>query len=167
MTEPLNPNPHDGPTPDETFTWTGGDAASGGAQGASDSSNATGSAGASGSTGPAAAGATALLESLREAVDDLAERATPTVRAFSARAAELAASAADKAAPLVRRAGEATSDASGKLAEKSRSWASDLRASMGSSDAPAAGTTGGAPTDVPPPPAHDAGDTPTDGATPG
>ena len=29
MTEPLTPNPHDEPTPDETFTWTGDQAGEG------------------------------------------------------------------------------------------------------------------------------------------
>ena len=83
--------------------------------------------------------ATAILESLREAVDDLAERASPTVREFSARAAELAAVAADRAAPLAKRAGEATSDASGKLAEQvARSGPSDLRASAAPDARPAA-----------------------------
>ena len=96
--------------------------------------------------------ATAILESLREAVDDLAERATPTVREFSARAAELAAVAADRAAPLARRAGEVTSDASGKLATKSRIWAADLRASISPDDAPAAGAEGPASTTPTPPP---------------
>ena len=52
------------------------------------------------------------------------------MREFSARAAEFAAVAADRAAPFARRAGEATADASGKLATKSRSWAADLRASL-------------------------------------
>lgn len=78
-------------------------------------------------------GATAatILESIREAVDDLAERAGPTVKEFSAKAAEVAAVAADKAGPYARQAGEAAADASGKLAEKSRSWASDIRTSLG------------------------------------
>ena len=147
MTEPLTPQPHDEPTPDETFTWTGdqeGDAAQGHADHADHAD--TGSAGSSGSTGTSGSGstagassATALLETLREAVDDLAERASPTVREFSARAAELVATAADKAAPLAKRAGEATSEASGKLAQKSRSWASDLHASVGTDDADAPG----------------------------
>jgi len=78
--------------------------------------------------------ATAILESLRGAVDDLAERAAPTMREFSARAAELAAVAADRAVPLAKRAGEVTADVSGKLASKSRDWASDLRSSPGSAD---------------------------------
>ena len=157
MTDPLTPQPHDEPTPDETFTWTGdqeGDRAQGhadhadhstGSTGSTGPSDSTGSAGASGSTSGASS-ATALLETLREAVDDLAERASPTVREFSARAAELVATAADKAAPLAKRAGEATSEASGKLAQKSRSWASDLHASVDSDAADASGHG----TDTPP-----------------
>jgi hypothetical protein len=81
-----------------------------------------------------------VLETLREAVDDIAERAAPTVRELSARAAELTAAAAVKAAPLVKRAGEVTADASTKLAEKSRGWAADLRSGVG------AGTAGDEPT---------------------
>ena len=93
MTDPLNPPTPNEPTPDETFTWTG-DGGSGAGDPA-DHAHASGDAGSTGQAGAtgAAAGATAtaILESLREAVDDLAERATPTVREFSARAAELAA----------------------------------------------------------------------------
>ena len=174
MTDPLTPQPHDEPTPDETFTWTGdqeGDSAQGNADHADHSTGSTGSSdstGASGASGSAAgaSSATALLETLREAVDDLAERASPTVREFSARAAELVATAADKAAPLAKRAGEATSEASGKLAQKSRSWASDLHASV---DADAADATGHG-TDsssIPtPPPATPEAD-PSDQAGPG
>ena len=69
-----------------------------------------------------------------ETVEDLAERATPMLREFSAKAAEILASAADKAAPLAHKAGEATADASGKLAEKSRSWAAGTRESLAGSD---------------------------------
>ena len=165
MTDPLTPQPHDEPTPDETFTWTGdqeGDRAQGHADhadhstGSTGSSDSTGSAGASGSTSGASS-ATALLETLREAVDDLAERASPTVREFSARAAELVATAADKAAPLAKRAGEATSEASGKLAQKSRSWASDLHASVDSDAADASGHgTDTPPTSTTPPVTPDA-----------
>jgi hypothetical protein len=98
-------------TPDETFTWTADEAPSG----------------AGASAGETTGGG--ILESLREAVDDLVVKAGPTVRDISAKAAEIAASAADKAAPAVRRAGEATAEASGQLAQKSRDWASDLRGS--------------------------------------
>jgi hypothetical protein len=118
MTDSTTPPPPQEPTADETFTWT----------------QSSGSHGAPGSPG---ATATSILESVRDAVDELAERAAPSVREFSARAAELAAVAADKAAPLAKRAGEVTADASGKLATLSRGWAADLRATM----PPAAGTT--------------------------
>ena len=118
----------DGNTPDETFTWTGETEAPK-ADGGPARVEATGGAGAS-----AMSTATAILESLRGAVDDLAERAAPTMREFSARAAELAAVAADRAVPLAKRAGEMTADVSGKLASRSRDWASDLRSSSGSAD---------------------------------
>ena len=98
-----------GPTADETFTWAD-DTARGGPKGG----------------GTAAAD---ILESVRVAMDDLAERAGPTVRELSARAAELTAVAADRAAPLARRAGEVTAEVSGKLAARSREWASELRSS--------------------------------------
>lgn len=181
MTEPLHPHTPDETTPDtpdettpdETFTWTKDAASAGGhADAGPDSPHA---AGATGPTGAAAAGghadATGILESIREAVDDLAERATPTMRAFSARAAELAATAADRAAPLAKRAGEATSDASGKLATKSRTWAADLRSSMAASDAGTPSTdtpdaSGPTATAAPPPPAPDAEVDPSDGPTP-
>jgi hypothetical protein len=144
MTEPTNPARPEGANPDETFTWTGDP----GTEGAPDGAKASGAPRGSGAPGSSSGGspaatATAILESVREAVDDLAERASPTVREFSARAAEFAAEAADRAAPLVKRAGEATADASGKLAVKSRTWAADIRASLANADAadPAAPST--------------------------
>src|SRR5512146_1137558 len=109
MTESTTPPPPEEPAADETFTWTQPSSASHGA-------------------GPAGTAAAGILESVRDAVDELAERAGPSVREFSARAAELAAIAADRAAPLAKRAGEVTADASGKLATMSRTWAADLRA---------------------------------------
>ena len=130
--------------------------------GSTESAGSTGSTGSSGSmgdeggTGPAgqswdagagakdeSVGATAgaaavqVLEQLRDAIDDLAERASPTVREYSARIAELAAFTADRTAPFLKRAGEATAEASGKLAERSRTWAADIRASQGTSGAAA------------------------------
>jgi hypothetical protein len=156
MTESTNPSPAGEPTPDETFTWTGEPGNEHGAHGA------PGAAGSASSAGTGATSATAILDSIREAVDDLADRATPTVREFSARAAEFAAVAADRAAPLAKRAGEVTSEASGKLALKSRIWAADIRASLatdGDATDPAAPSP--AATDATPPPAA-----PTDGPTP-
>ncbi len=118
MTDSSNPSPADEPKADETFTWTNEGATSQETKGAG------------GST------ATSILESVREVVDDLAERAGPTVREISARAAELTAIAADRAAPFAKRAGEVTADASGKLASKSREWASELRTSVGTAEPP-------------------------------
>ena len=127
------PNNTDQPTPDETFTWSSSDTP----HGESAEGSAGSTSGPSGSAGTSAgATATTILESIREAVDDLAERATPTVREFSARTAEFAADAAEKASPYLRRAGDATADASGKIATKSRSWAADVRASIATHDVP-------------------------------
>ena len=116
MTESTNPDPAAEPKADETFTWT------------------TEPPPAHEARGTGAATAMNIIESVRDAVDDLAERAAPTVRELSARAAELTAIAADRAAPFAKRAGEVTADASGKLASKSREWASELRASVATPD---------------------------------
>ena len=102
------------PKADETFTWTEDPAGTGRDTGRNGGGTAA-----------------AILEQIRVAVDGLAVRAAPTVRAISARAADLTAVAAVKAAPIVKRAGEVTADASEKLAERSRGWASDLRSQRG------------------------------------
>jgi hypothetical protein len=168
MTEQPNPNAGTGAGGDETSNWTDetGSAGGTGATGGSGSTGATGSSGwtpgdggenagpsgdawgASSGTGQEAQSGTAgaaavqVLEQLRDAIDDLAERASPTVREYSARIAELAAFTADKTAPFLKRAGEATAEASGKLAERSRSWAADIRASQGTGGGSGAGTSG-------------------------
>jgi hypothetical protein len=136
MSESTNQPPADEPKADETFTWTNepGSTHDGKRSGAST--------------------ATSILESVRDVVDELAERAAPTVRELSARAAELTAIAADRAAPFAKRAGEVTADASGKLASKSREWASEVRASMATADSSAA-EPGGESTGTPPAPAGD------------
>jgi hypothetical protein len=79
----------------------------------------------------AAAKASDVIEQIRVAVEEFAEKATPVVRQFSVKAADAVAVAADKAGPLAHKAGDAAADASGKLAEKSRAWAAGTRASMG------------------------------------
>lgn len=124
MTESANPQ-GDSQGGDETFSWRQEDQAP-----ASGTARNT-----AGST------ATAILDQVRDVVDDLAERAGPTVREISARAAELTAIAADKAAPLAKKAGEVTADASGKLASKSREWASELRSTTASHEPNGGGTT--------------------------
>jgi hypothetical protein len=134
MSESTNETPADEPKADETFTWTN-----------------EGS-GTQTAKGPGGTAATSILESVREVVDELAERAAPTVRELSARAAELTAIAADKAAPFAKRAGEVTADASGKLASRSREWATELRSSVATAEQdPAAAGTGPAEPDAPAP----------------
>ena len=96
-----------------------------------DDGNVGGSDGTSNDNG-ATAKAADVFETIRDAVEDFAEKATPVVRQFSVKAAEVVASAADKAAPLAHKAGEVTAEASGKLAEKSRAWAAGTRESLGS-----------------------------------
>jgi hypothetical protein len=153
MTDQPNPNAGTGAGGDESFTWTdetGGSAGGTGATG-ENAGPAADAWGASSGTGQESAGGTAgtaavqVLEQLRDAIDDLAERASPTVREYSARIAELAAFTADKTAPFLKRAGEATAEASGKLAERSRSWAADIRASQGTGGAGGASAATGAP----------------------
>jgi hypothetical protein len=119
MTDPTTPN-HDQPVEgsrSESYTRP-------------DDGNVGGSTGAS-DTGPgAAAKATDVIETIREAVEDFAEKAAPVVRQFSAKAADVVATAADRAVPLAHKAGEATAEASGKLAVKSRTWAAEVRESL-------------------------------------
>jgi hypothetical protein len=137
MTDPTTPNhdePAEGPR-DDHFSAPGG-AETGSDPGAAPSSGW----GSPGASSTASNAATSILESLRDAIDDLAERAGPTVKEYSVKAAELAATAADKTAPLARKAGEATADASSKLADRSRSWAAGVRESIGTAGASGSAT---------------------------
>ena len=94
---------------DETFGWTAPDDE------------------AAGAGGDARAAAERMLGQLQSMIDTVATQAAPVVRQIGAKAAELAAVAADRAGPLAQRAADATADASGRLAERSRTWAADLR----------------------------------------
>ena len=98
-----------GSTGDETFGWTNPDEAEPAA------------------SGDARATAERMVGQLQSMIDSLATQAAPVVRQIGAKAAELAAVAADRAGPLAHKAAGATADASGRLAEKSRTWAADLR----------------------------------------
>lgn len=94
---------------DETFGWTAPEAESGA------------------SGGEARATAEKMLGQLQSMIDAIATQAAPVVRQVGAKAAELAAVAADRAGPLAHKAADATADAGGRLAERSRTWAADLR----------------------------------------
>ena len=121
MTDSLNPNhdePAEGPR-DSAYS------ASSGAE------TGTGDTNGSGDTGSTGGKANDVFDQIRVAVDDLAVKAGPTVREFSAKAAELVAVAADKAAPIAHKAGEATAEASSKLAVRSRGWAAEVREHVG------------------------------------
>lgn len=136
--ESTGSNGHDpsataGPTAssaDETFGWTAPD----------DESAPSG--------GDARATAERMLGQLQSMIDNVATQAAPVVRQIGAKAAELAAVAADRAGPLVHRAADATADASGRLAERSRTWAADLRSrdgdGAGADDADAASSASAA-----------------------
>ena len=84
MTDPLNPahdEPAEGPRDPGFTSQTGPEAAKPGA----DDTAAN-----------ASAKANEVFEQIRDVVEDFAEKAAPTVREFSAKAAELVAVAADK-----------------------------------------------------------------------
>lgn len=128
---------------DETFGWTAPEAES------------------AASGGETRATAEKMLGQLQSMIDAIATQAAPVVRQVGAKAAELAAVAADRAGPLAHKAADATADAGGRLAERSRTWAADLRNrtadAVGGRDddaaagAAAAGTEGsGVSGDVPP-----------------
>jgi len=59
--------------------------------------------------------------------DSIATQATPVVKQVGAKAAELAAAAADRAGPIAHKAADATAGASVKIASRSREFAADLR----------------------------------------
>ena len=96
---------------DETFGWTADESASAGSD--------------------ARAAAERMLAQLQSMIDTIATQAAPVVRQVGAKAAELAAVAADRAGPLAHRAADATAEASVKLAERSRTFAADLRSRTG------------------------------------
>ena len=94
---------------DESFAWTAPD----------DTHESSG--------GDPRATAERMLGQLQSMIDTLATQAAPVVRQIGAKAAELAAVAADRAGPLAHKAAEATEHASERIAERSRTWAADLR----------------------------------------
>jgi hypothetical protein len=67
------------------------------------------------------------LTQLQSMIENLTEQAVPVVREIGAKAAELAAVAAEKAGPAAARAAEVTADVGTKIAERSRSFATELR----------------------------------------
>ena len=167
MTEPLDPSTPPEPTPDETFTWSGDPGA--GRPGRRRPGVVAARGGPTGSADRRPVPRPPRRSSIRSAKRSTTLPSGPPRPSASSRPGRPSSrrSTADRAAPLAKRAGEVTSDASGKLAERSRSWASELRASLSATETatpPDAGSP--AAPDAPPPAATDAGPTPSDGATP-
>lgn len=120
--EPTTPgSAGSGSTGDESFGWTGDESTTGG--------------------NDARAAAERMLAQLQAMIDQIATQAAPVVRQIGAKAAELAAVAADRAGPLAHRAADATAEASVKIAERSRTFAADLRSRTGEGDADGHDTT--------------------------
>jgi hypothetical protein len=64
---------------------------------------------------------------LQTMIEQLTTQAAPVIREVGAKAAELAALAGEKAGPVAHRAAALTSDAGMKLAERSRTFAAEIR----------------------------------------
>jgi hypothetical protein len=92
---------------DETFGWTAPEGESGGQT--------------------AGTPAERMLAQLQSMIDSIATQATPVVKQIGAKAAELAAAAADRAGPIAHKAADATAGASVRIASRSREFAADLR----------------------------------------
>ena len=107
--ENMKPTPDElpGSAPDEHFAWTG-DTAGGAGSSAKDTGRE-------------------WLAQLQSMIENITEQAGPVLREVSAKAAELAAIAGDKAGPVAARAAELTAEAGSKLAERSRDFAADIR----------------------------------------
>src|SRR5436190_2484510 len=67
------------------------------------------------------------LAQLQAMIEQLTTQAAPVVREVGAKAAELAALAGEKAGPMAQRAAELTTEAGLKLAERSRTFAAEIR----------------------------------------
>lgn len=67
------------------------------------------------------------LTQLQTMIEQLATQAAPVVREVGAKAAELAAAAGEKAGPMAHKAAALTSEAGLKLAERSRTFAAEIR----------------------------------------
>jgi len=69
----------------------------------------------------------AFLAQLQAMIDTVAAQSLPMIREIGAKAAELAAAAADQAGPLAQRAATATLSVGSRVAVRSRDVAADLR----------------------------------------
>jgi hypothetical protein len=105
-----------GPT-DETFSWQGADTADAGME-------------AEAETGSTSDRAREWLSQLEVMIGNIAEQAAPVVREVGAKAAELAAVAADRAGPVAHRAADWFDEKGPAAAERARRLAADLRSAL-------------------------------------
>lgn len=89
------------------------------------------------------------LTQLQTMIEQLATQAAPVVREVGAKAAELAAAAGEKAGPVAHRAAALTTEAGLKLAERSRTFAAEIRRDQAArGEGPGAETTADTATDA-------------------
>lgn len=106
MNDETTNKPETPSTEDETLAWTD--------EGAHD-------------VAPAPGRGREWLGQLQSLIENASEQAGPVLKQVSAKAAELATVAGEKAGPMAARAAELTADAGNKLAERSRDLAAELR----------------------------------------
>ena len=76
------------------------------------------------------------MAQLQTMIDEVTTAAAPTARELGAKAAELAARAADAVGPFAHRAAGVTSDVGQRVASRGREIATDLRRPAGPPEAP-------------------------------
>jgi hypothetical protein len=117
--------------------WTGG--APGEEQGASGSGQTAGESETGSGGGEASSrrrmDPQEMVAQLQRMIDQLATTASPTMREVAAKAAELAAGAAQRTGPIAHRAATATESVAERVAQRGRQVAADLRGSAGSTAA--------------------------------
>ncbi len=120
------------------------------AEGAADTSGAQGTSGAGWQSSDwkvGESGARDWVGQLQGMIDNVAEHAGPVLREVAAKAAELAAVAAENAGPALHRAADVTTDVGHKVAVRSKGYAAELRRQQAEQAAPdeAAETSAGEP----------------------
>jgi len=80
-----------------------------------------------GEPAPGASHSRDMLQQLQQMIDSLATQAGPVMREVAAKAAELAALAGQRAGPIAHRAADATERVGGRVAERSKEMAAELR----------------------------------------
>ncbi len=108
-TQDRTDNEQSAPEADESFAWTDETAGEGKADEGTDS------------------GAREWLSQLQSMIENITEQAGPVLRQVSAKAAELAVVAGEKAGPMAARAAELTAEAGTRIAARSRDLAIELR----------------------------------------